>query len=636
MTKPMGYGLVAVLACALLLGCGGGGGEPTVTQTVHDDLQAELDAALAELRETEDERDAEEARLNAQLLSANNSIASLTTERDAAQAEVTRLTGELTTANDSVATLRTTLSDAVDQVTQLTADLSTARSEIADLTTEGNTARRRIAELETLIGDATNPTATSLRGQIAQLQSDLATAQGRVDGLESQLSTAEEERDRAQAAVETAQQQAQQAQQQAQAEADRRIAEAEAQANVEVRAPELRTVLAAVAAGDEAEATVSWPRGGSLQFNAGAYTSGSAAPSVPGSWSRRSSFTGQSGTTTENVTNETIFLYSNIQGPGGTRAIWKEHALGPVIMNDDLAMRARGSSARPDADSDTTTDGHQYTELTISGSLGGVSGTFTCSACDGTISADSTTGIDTHVTFPRGQPPAFATVASWEFSFPATSLNAAYQIDDDDAYLYFGIWVSEPVDVSGTPDFEYIAGGGAESGSALANFDELTGTATFTGGAVGKYATIGQVGQQNAKIGTFTATATFTANLGDDTTSGTLHGQLTDFREGSTSLSGWSLTLGATGDVGDPATITTAATSGIAVGSVGGVPVAGNWGADFYGMDNMELTNRVLYPVTRYPVADLAGVTGWFEADSTTAALAGAFGAACATGPCGR
>ena len=150
-------------------------------------------------------------------------------------------------------------------------------------------------------------------------------------------------------------------------------------------------------------------------------------------------------------------------------------------------------------------------------------------------------------------------VGGWEFTFPATSLNAGYQMDDDDAYLYFGIWVSEPVSVTGIPDFEYIAGGGADSGSDLNKFNSLTGPATFTGGAVGKYATVGQVGQQNAKIGTFTATATFTANLGTEggtpaaAAAGNLHGQLTDFREGGTSLAGWHLTLGDTGDVGDPA-----------------------------------------------------------------------------------
>ena len=47
MTRTRITTLAALLLAALFLaGCGGsGGGEPTVTQTLHDELQAELDAA---------------------------------------------------------------------------------------------------------------------------------------------------------------------------------------------------------------------------------------------------------------------------------------------------------------------------------------------------------------------------------------------------------------------------------------------------------------------------------------------------------------------------------------------------------------------------------------------------------------
>ena len=217
-------------------------------------------------------------------------------------------------------------------------------------------------------------------------------------------------------------------------------------------------------------------------------------------------------------------------------------------------------------------------------------------------------------------------------------------MDQDDAYLYFGIWVSEPVSVSGTPDFEYIAGGGGvtvdadtrvviATTDAPGNLDALTGTATFRGGAIGKYATQGQVGQQNARIGTFTATATFTADFGTEAAAGTLAGSITDFREGGSPLADWRVTLGSTDNIGVPSDIRAAAATGNTVGSIGGVPVDGTWGADFHGSDNVNLDDdRTEYPVTRYPVADLAGVTGRFNATSATAALAGAFGAACTTG----
>ena len=55
--------------------------------------------------------------------------------------------------------------------------------------------------------------------------------------------------------------------------------------------------------------------------------------------------------------------------------------------------------------------------------------------------------------------------------------------------------------------------------------------------------------------------------------------------------------------------------------------MAGSWAANFYGSDNKELTDRDKYPATRYPVVDLAGVAGWFDATGPDASLAGAFAA---------
>ena len=54
-----------------------------------------------------------------------------------------------------------------------------------------------------------------------------------------------------------------------------------------------------------------------------------------------------------------------------------------------------------------------------------------------------------------------------------------------------------------------------------AGFGGLEGTATFNGGAVGKYALKAVAGRE-ARIGTFTAKATFTASFGD--TNNTLSG----------------------------------------------------------------------------------------------------------------
>ena len=576
-------------------------------------MQAEAAEAVAET-----ERDAANTAKNAAETARDDALVAKMQVEEALTAARTKAMQDLDAANtkaaDDLAALQSRLDDANEDLQDAKDDLEEALDDLDDANAELAMAKQERNEAERA----------------------LATARGTLEGLRAQLIQAQQD------ALD-----AEQRRREAEAEAARQIEQAEQQANVNVRAPALRTVLGSLTASDETSATVSRMRGGTLQFMpVGSYTSGSAAPSVPGSWSNRASFTRQSGTSMA-LANDTVYLYSNIQAPG-SRAFWKVHGES-VTMNADLGGIARGSSAQPTtADTEPSTPGRQYEALTVNGSLSGASGRFTCTTgCTGTISTDSATGIDAHVTFSQGVPD-FTAIGSWTFT--PGSINASYQVDQDDAYLYFGIWVSEPDSVSGTPDpdsvsgtpdFEYIAGGGGVtvSGTGVVtattatptNLSGLTGTATFSGGAIGKYAMQGQVGQQNARTGTFTATATFTADFGDDTALGTLAGSITDFREGGSSLADWRVTLGSTANVGLPSTIS-ADTTGSTVGSIGGVPVGGNWGADFYGSDNVSLADRTMYPVTRYPVADLAGVTGWFNATSPTAALAGAFGAACSTG----
>ena len=55
-----------------------------------------------------------------------------------------------------------------------------------------------------------------------------------------------------------------------------------------------------------------------------------------------------------------------------------------------------------------------------------------------------------------------------------------------------------------------------------------------------------------------------------------------------------------------------------------------------YGINNeyTVLENNDDYTTDKYPAADIAGVSGWFNAKTAdeNAAIAGAFGAACTTG----
>ena len=648
-TRTAGLLAALLLSALLLAGCGGGGGEPTVSQGVHDVLQHELDEALAELEAERDAKRTEAAvrrtaearvtRLETQIGNMNDAAsnadgASLYAQLNAANTEVMRLEGEIgaeTDRADAAGSLHAQLNHATAEAARLNsligsmddaasgaegaslhAQLNAANAEVMRLEGELTAANTKVTTLETLVGDATTPTAESLRGQIAQLKTDLATAQGRVTGLESQLGTVrtelEEETDRAEEA-----ERQRQAQQQQTEQLELQLTEAQ-KAELSARATSFGTELDGPPMGS---ATVTWPRGGSLTFRPeGTLTAGSSAPSVPGGW-RSASFTGQTGTATALV-NETVYLYTNIQSPG-SRAFWKEYGLG-VEMNDALEALARGSSARPNADTDTDAVGHQYGMLTVSGSFRGASGIFTCSTCTGTVGEAN--GVDSHVTFEQGQP-AFNSASSWTFA--PSNINNGIQLNQDDAYLYFGIRSSIPDSISGTYDFEYIAGGGAVSGSALTGFDTLTGPAAFRGGAVGRYVTQGQVGGQNAKIGTFTATATLNADFGGNDAAGTLSGSITDFREDGSPLTGWSVTLGSADDVGVAIAIAAGAvTGGSTVANIGGLPVGGSWGATFHGSANVttDLTDR-----TKYPAVDVAGVTGWFDATGTNASLAGAFGA---------
>ena len=134
-----------------------------------------------------------------------------------------------------------------------------------------------------------------------------------------------------------------------------------------------------------------------------------------------------------------------------------------------------------------------------------------------------------------------------------------------------------------------------------------------------------------AKIGTFTATANFSATFGG---SPTISGRITDFKEGGSSLgSGWHVFLGSSASAA--ATLDAAGATGTleAHGAVDGDTAEGIWAATLHGSDNADMSAAADYTAAKYPRADVAGVAGWFRANAgTNAAIAGAFGAACTSG----
>ena len=190
------------------------------------------------------------ATLTAQIGSAQDQAsdaegASLHAQLNAANAEVTRLEGELGTATDmadAAGSLHAQLAAEKDEVTRLktligaeadTADddgslyarLNHAKDEAARIQGLLDTANGRVDELETLVGDAVNPSSTSLRGQLAAAKSEAATLRGELAGALGDVTEAEQRAD------------------QAEREADQRVTEIERQGDTNTQGRGLQTAL---------------------------------------------------------------------------------------------------------------------------------------------------------------------------------------------------------------------------------------------------------------------------------------------------------------------------------------------------------------------------------------------------------
>ncbi|MCY3703274.1 MAG: DUF874 family protein [Rhodospirillales bacterium] len=481
---------------------------------------------------------------------------------------------------------------------------SSQKKATADAEARAETAQE---ELET-----TREELETAQEELETTQEELETAQEELETAQEELETAQEDLETAQEDLETAQG-AQQTAEEQREQLQRQLTEAE-QAELNARAEQY---IAAINDGGMSRGvTVSYERGSSLKINpVGNFKAGSGAPSISGFSSH--TYTRQVGS------EQTIYLYTNIQAPG-TRAFWKIHGL-----TFDNASNSADHNPTPTAAATYITDPTDNTQATgvrVSGRFDGVSGTFTCDAsgtCTGAKTGLDLTGL---VGAPVNGERSFA-AGTWTFT--PNNISSGVQQMEDTEHLFFGIWAEEPELASQAHDYEYIVGGS----TPFADFGELSGTATFRGGAIGKYVTRNQVGE-NAKIGTFTGTAEFTATFG---ASPTLEGNITDLRDGSQGLTGWSVYLG--GANNDPAVFTDGMIADSpATASIGGVSATGTWDATLYGTNNpgrKELAAdpdaATKYPLARFPQADLAGIVGNFHATSDAtaadadAALAGAF-----------
>ena len=556
-------------------------------------------------------------------------------------------------------------------VEQLRRDL-----EIAE--TEAETAKTA-AEAARLTADAAQTRARLAEAAAAQATEDKATAEEDARQARAAQATAEEDARQARAAQATAEEDARQAraalataqtgQEQARAEQERQQREAEARLSEAQQAVLNARARAYIGELDDNErrgddtagsiVTVEWMRDERIEVDPGGnFAPGSGAPSISG-------FSAYHFTRRTGISDETAYLYTNIQSPG-TRAFWKAYGLDETLTatNASLAMPSSTGTSKVYTGSGAT---RVFAGRSVGGSFRGASGTFTCSAtddtathCGVTVTTDIngnpvTDNITSHIETVNGvRRFASGTAISW--TFKPSNINNGVRINQDDTFLYFGIWASEPDIASGAHNFQVIHGGGGvkfDGDPPVAVLDstafgDLTGSATFKGGAIGKYVTRNQVGE-NARIGTFTAQADFTANFNGANSS--LEGRITNFREDGQELAGWDVYLGGTSatdaSVFEGGT-TAAGTGSTAHARIGRVAATGTWAATLYGSANNRAdlgggtapdADDPTYPLARFPFADLAGVAGHFSAVDladdpattnvveTNAAIAGAFAA---------
>ena len=212
--------------------------------------------------------------------------------------------------------------------------------------------------------------------------------------------------------------------------------------------------------------------------------------------------------------------------------------------------------------------------ITRSGSFHGVSGTYSC---------DTGAGRDQACTATVAAAGGFTLTGTWTFK-PG---NAEARVMDsaDTAYASYGWWLLKaendgPFIASAFMDYK----GGDGSAELASGLNTLNGTATYVGGAAGKYALASSTGGTN-DAGHFTARATleanFTTNDGTDTTTNAITGTIDNFMGADGMSRNWSVKLNGS-PIGDTGVI--GAASDGTEWTIDGTAAAdsGQWSGQFY------------------------------------------------------
>ncbi len=240
---------------------------------------------------------------------------------------------------------------------------------------------------------------------------------------------------------------------------------------------------------------------------------------------------------------------------------------------------------------------------TWSGSYYGVPGTYSCSG-----EADNCTA-SRHADEKR------KLTGSGTWMFTVTPANADMEVaDTSNTYSYYGWWINK---ATAGYQFDSLFGGttvvvGADANTGVGG---ASGTATYNGGAAGKYA-IYSTTPKAAESGDFTADVTLTADF-DATIEGisnltTISGTIDDFMVGGSKKEGWEVAIEKNAANGNT---TTNMFTGDAVWTIGESEGAagGDWQASFQDMDDKDGVPKI--------------VVGGFDVANGSAEMEGAFGA---------
>ena len=223
-------------------------------------------------------------------------------------------------------------------------------------------------------------------------------------------------------------------------------------------------------------------------------------------------------------------VYSNVGDPtpgkkfGGVAANDEfEYALTNGMITVDTAQD--GVSGRVDSpDFDQSAGTKEFPKPTnnlavmISGSYHGVSGTYSCTPTTGNTCATQLAAEGFLLGITADNTNVFSGSAT-AWTFKPSDPNARVTEMPDEIYASYGWWLRKSADGKMYTASAFAADKGNVADAT--GIDTLRGTATYMGGAVGKYALYSALGETN-DAGHFTAIATLEADFNDDMIMGTI------------------------------------------------------------------------------------------------------------------